>query len=577
MKAYFDAEMRLLNEAAVEFAQAYPEQASMLNITEIRDRDPYIERLLEGMAYLTAQIRSRIDDDVPEICQTLLSQMWPQFTRPFPSSTVIEFKSKLNQLQMPHEFPKGTVALSNSVGKEHTICEYRTTAPVILNPLSISHAGMEELSNGGMLFKLDFEINAGATTDQLRLDTLPIYLHGYPALTLDLWHALTTTTREVSIRYACAKGDQIQRLGGQPLVLPTHMDLESSILPRSGRSFAGNHLLHEYFCFREKFLFITLLGLNKVHWPAGCKKFSLEIKVSSLLPGDYRIDGNTFRLHCAPAVNLFPSLSDPVRVDHRRSEYRMFADAKKRESVLIYSVDDVEGIGYTSGNRYEYQSIHSLSHRADKQRHYHVQSQDRGLGQEDTFISVGGTSEFEPETLGCRIMAYNGHYPRRYLQEGSIRVSGKEFPSFAELVNITRPTPTYMPPNNDEYRWGFVAHLGLNYSSLTDLDTLKRLLHLYEWTGRKDNQRKIDGIKEVALELYQELHKGALMRGMQITLTIHEGNFSSISDIAMFGQILHSFFTMYANINTIVRSRVLCHPSGKELIWEPVLGETSLM
>jgi type VI secretion system protein ImpG len=122
-----------------------------------------------------------------------------------------------------------------------------------------------------------------------------------------------------------------------------------------------------------------------------------------------------------------------------------------------------------------------------------------------------------------------------------------------------------------------VAHLALNYSSIVEIDTLKRILYLYEWTGRKDNQRKIEGIKDVNLEFYQEMRRGALMRGMEIRLTLHEGNYASISDIALFGRVLHIFFTLYANINTVVRTCLHCHPSGKELTWQPTLGEISLM
>ncbi|MEJ2073015.1 MAG: type VI secretion system baseplate subunit TssF [Reinekea sp.] len=71
-REYFEAEMRSLQDLAQEFAEAYPEQASMLNLNTVKDRDPYVERLLEGMAFLTSQIRHRLDDSIPEISQALL-------------------------------------------------------------------------------------------------------------------------------------------------------------------------------------------------------------------------------------------------------------------------------------------------------------------------------------------------------------------------------------------------------------------------------------------------------------------------------------------------------------------------
>jgi type VI secretion system protein ImpG len=590
MKSYFDAEMRLLNEAALEFARSYPEQASMLNLTEVRDRDPYIERLLEGMAYLTAHIRSRIDDDVPEISQTLIRQMWPQFIRPFPSSTIIEFSTKINQLASTELCKSDTRIISDKVGEdadakrnireEKLQCEYRTVKDVVLNPIRINHADMSEAVTGGTVIRINFEIGASAELDKLDLTTLPLYINGYPTLTLDLWYCLTKHLRSLRVRMPGALGDDLINLGGQSSVTAAHMDLESSVLPKSGRSFAGNHLLHEYFCFREKFLFIDIHGLGNVTWPEGCKRFELEIHVDAQLPTDYHINERTFRLHCTPAVNLFKAASEPVLIDHRTSEYRVQADVNHPNSFRIYSVDKVESVGAKSGQRHTYHSIHELKNRTESPLHYHISSRNGKQSLEETYIAVGGISRFEPETLSCDIHAYNGHFPRRYLVEGSIRNSSKnnnQLKDTVELTNISRPTPTYMPPDDEDYQWGVVAHLALNYSSIGDLDNIKRLLSLYEWTGRKDNLRKIDGIKDVKLDLYQEMYRGALTRGMEIRLTLHEGNYASIADIALFGQILHSFFTLYANINTVVRTCVHCHPSGKELSWQPALGETSLM
>jgi type VI secretion system protein ImpG len=590
MKDYFDAEMRLLNEAATDFARSYPEQAGMLNLSEIRDRDPYIERLLEGMAYLTAHIRSRIDDDIPEISRTLIHQMWPQFIRPFPSATIIQFHSKINQLSVSEVCYKSTKVLSDSVGEEENEarnvkeekvrCEYRTVNKVILNPISIVKAQLNESVTGGAIIRLDFEIGANAELENLDIKSVPLYLHGYPTLTLDLWYFLTQHLSQVKIKLSGSHGEEIRTIGGQEVITPGKMDSDSLMLPKSGRSFTGTHLLHEYFCFREKFLFLDLNGLNRVKWPEGCHRFSLEFTLDSQFPSDYQIDEETFRLHCTPAINLFESDTEPVLVDHRRSEYRVLSHVERPNSEFIYSFESIESVGRTSGQRHNYYSIHRLNNSAETPRHYHVAFRKRPNDGEEAVMSLGGVSRFESETLSCTTLAYNGHYPRRYLFEGSIRNDASNNNALNDaisLFNVTRPTPTYMPPNKVEYHWGLVAHLSLNYSSIADLDTLKRLLELYEWTGRRENQRKIDGIKSVDLELYQEMYQGALIRGMEVVLTLHEGNYVSMADISLFTRVLHSFFTMYANINTVVRTKVHCHPSGKELTWRPALGETSLM
>jgi len=64
---YYEAEMRYLREAGKEFAQAYPDRAAMLNLDKPGARDPYVERLFEGFAFLMGRLREKLDDDLPEL------------------------------------------------------------------------------------------------------------------------------------------------------------------------------------------------------------------------------------------------------------------------------------------------------------------------------------------------------------------------------------------------------------------------------------------------------------------------------------------------------------------------------
>ena len=58
---YYDAEMRYLLEAGEEFARAHPEQAAMLNLDKAGVRDPYVERLFEGFAFLMGHFCEKLD------------------------------------------------------------------------------------------------------------------------------------------------------------------------------------------------------------------------------------------------------------------------------------------------------------------------------------------------------------------------------------------------------------------------------------------------------------------------------------------------------------------------------------
>ena len=90
MLRYYQDEMRYLHEAGEAFARAHPDEAALLNVGSVADRDPYVERLFEGFAFLTARIRERLDDELPQYTDGLLNLLWPHLLRPVPAVSVVE-------------------------------------------------------------------------------------------------------------------------------------------------------------------------------------------------------------------------------------------------------------------------------------------------------------------------------------------------------------------------------------------------------------------------------------------------------------------------------------------------------
>ena len=96
---YYEAEMRYLREAGKEFAQAYPDRAAMLNLDKPGARDPYVERLFEGFAFLMGRLREKLDDDLPELTEGLVSLLWPHYLRTIPSLSVVELSTDHRQMK----------------------------------------------------------------------------------------------------------------------------------------------------------------------------------------------------------------------------------------------------------------------------------------------------------------------------------------------------------------------------------------------------------------------------------------------------------------------------------------------
>lgn len=118
---YFDEEMRYLATAGKDFSSKFPEQAGYLNLTSSEDRDPYVERLMESFAFLTARIRQKLDDDLPEVTEPLLELAAPGFLSPQPSQAILQFGCRPGMLQSAYSIPKGTEVLSNPVGDRKSV------------------------------------------------------------------------------------------------------------------------------------------------------------------------------------------------------------------------------------------------------------------------------------------------------------------------------------------------------------------------------------------------------------------------------------------------------------------------
>src|SRR5437773_1895494 len=80
---------RILN-TRLGHARAKPHGAHFVGETS---SDPDVERLLEGFAFLTARLRQKLENELPELTHSLLELLWPHYLRPIPSMTIVQFEA----------------------------------------------------------------------------------------------------------------------------------------------------------------------------------------------------------------------------------------------------------------------------------------------------------------------------------------------------------------------------------------------------------------------------------------------------------------------------------------------------
>lgn len=117
---YYEAEMRYLRDAGREFADAFPDRARELGLDRGGERDPHVERLLEGFAFLMGRLRHKLDDELPELTEGLVSMLWPHYLRMIPSLSILELTPDMGALQKHETLGAGLEVTSGPIATGHT-------------------------------------------------------------------------------------------------------------------------------------------------------------------------------------------------------------------------------------------------------------------------------------------------------------------------------------------------------------------------------------------------------------------------------------------------------------------------
>src|SRR5579863_3256520 len=148
---YYNRELQFMRESGAEFARLYPRVAARLGLDELECADPYVERLLEGFAFLAARVQLKLDARHPQFTQQLMELVYPGFLAPVPAAAVVEIVPDLQEGSLKEGvlIARGS-SLKTPLGKgERTSCEFRTAQDVTLWPLTMVEA--KYLSGGGAL------------------------------------------------------------------------------------------------------------------------------------------------------------------------------------------------------------------------------------------------------------------------------------------------------------------------------------------------------------------------------------------------------------------------------------------
>lgn len=570
---YYEAEMRYLREAGKEFAQAYPDRAAMLNLDKPGARDPYVERLFEGFAFLMGRLREKLDDDLPELTEGLVSLLWPHYLRTIPSLSVVELSTDHRQMKQSETLSDFQV-LSRPVGERRTRCVYSATRDITLHPLALPDVSLQYEPDGRSVIRLRFACGPlVGDWSQIDLSRLPLYLNADSPVACALHRALTLGTQQFWLRLP---GQDRRMLGAH--FSPMGFEDDDRLWPKGESAFSGYQLLLEYFTFREKFMFVHLNGLENITLPAGTAYFDIEVVFSQVWQSDLPVTDSSLRLHCVPVINLFTLEADPLTISGLESEYLLRPKRLQDGHTEIYSVDSVNGSGRTGEAHYvpftSFRHQGGMMRRHAPERYYHTRVKRGVTGMHDTWLILGGQQweadrMLERETVSLRITGTNGQLPRRALQSTLLDRCEQVYDTPLTVRNLCKPTLPAYPPAEDRFHWRVMSHLGSRFlNMMSSAEVLRGTLSLYNWRDDELNNRRLDAILDVRHHRIQRFEDGFLLRGLDVEVTLDSNGFTGEGDIHLFGELLNRFFALYADMNQFNQLTLIVQPEGKYIRWK---------
>ena len=617
---HYNQELLHLREMGAEFAAQFPKIASRLRIDSLEVSDPYVERLLEGFAFLTARVQLKLEAEFPRFTQRVAEILYPQFLAPVPSMLIAQLKPELGNagLSSGLTINRASILRAHPAKAGGTQCQFRTAHDTTLWPIEIvgaeyfTHAANVPLGGkpewkkyaGGI--RISLRTTAGLDFSQIALSDLRMHIAGPDDVAFRLYELICANA--LGIVVTSGKGNaSVSRFIEPDVIEPVGFDEEHALLPVTLRGFEGYRLIQEYFAFPQRFLFFDLCGIGETLRQVGGRDAELVILFSrgdaSLLQS---VDAASFALNCVPAINLFDHRCDRIHVTGGAPDQHVVPDRVRPMDFEIHGITSVTGFGVGLDSERTFQPLYSAFHleHHTQAAYFTVQREPRTLSAtqkregprssyigSEVFLSLVDPNEAPyPDALqqlGITATCSNRDLP--LLMPVGIMQTDLTLEESAPVLSIKvikGPSRPLSALASSSSAWRLINQLTLNHLSLVDTDdeqgaaALRQMLRLYVNDDDAVHQRQIDGLRSV---MKQQVVRRLPMpgpiafgRGVQLELAVDEPAFEGVSAF-LFGSVMERFFARHVSINSFTVTRVRSLTRGLIMNGRPRCGARPIM
>ena len=617
---HYNQELQHLREMGAEFATQFPKIAGRLRIDGLEVTDPYVERLLEGFAFLTARIQLKLEAEFPRFSHRMLEILYPHFLAPVPSMLIAQIKPDLTDAALVSgaTIARASTLLGQASRAGSTECRFKTAHDVTLWPLEIgsaeyfSHASNLPLGNkpewkrfgGGV--RISLKTTAGIDFSQLRLDDLRLHCAGTDEVAYRLHEMVVGNT--VGVLVLAGKGSAARHVALEPdAIEPVGFGEDQALLPVTLRGFEGYRLLQEYFAFPQRFLFFDVCGIGEALRELGGQELEIVFLFSrsdtSLLQS---VDAKSLAMHCVPAINLFEHRCDRIQLTQETHDLHVVPDRARPMDFEIHAITAVTGYGTGLDSERIFVPLYAAFH-AEENGHdayYAVKREPRILSaiqrREGPRSSYIGSEVFmslvDPreapysqslQQIGITATCSNRDLPLLMPIGGAASdLTLQESAPVASVRVIKGPSRPIPAHSEGSAAWRMINQLSLNHVSFVDTDqeqgatALRQMLRLYTNDGDAAHQRQVEGLRHVhKRQVVRRLPMPgpiAFGRGVQLELSVDELAFQGASAF-LFGCVMERYFARHVSINGFTETRVRSLTRGDILVGRPRCGTRPIL
>jgi type VI secretion system protein ImpG len=609
----YNRELQFVREMGAEFARAYPRIAGRLGLEGLECADPYVERLLECFAFLTARVQLKLDARFPDFTQHMLELVHPQALCPVPSCAIVEFVPDRRALRTAHRIARGTGLRTPLAKGDLTFCEFRTAHELTLWPLEVVEArylggsgalagqGITPASQVRAAIRLRLKSFGGIALKSLRPESLTFFIKATPTLAALLHEQIAADCSGFHAR--SANTGAVIHFRGRQCVRAVGLENDEALLPVTRGAFQGYRLLQEYFALPERLLFFALDDLAEIFASAEGDELEIYLALERTQGAlENAVAADHLRLGCTPAVNLFPRAADRVHADPTETQWHVVADRNRPMDFEVFNIGSVGAIGSAGERIAEVQPFYAAHHLAppEASRLYYttqrrprlISARQREVGARsayagsEVFVSIvdsarrhftGEIRQLDVQTLCTNrdlpILMAKGAGSTDLLVEGGAPV---------EAVRcVLGPTYPRQSPAFGDTAWKLISHLSLNYLSLVEqspqsgADMLRDLLALYADPDAGHFVRQVEGVRNVS---YQPVVRrmpvsGPICygRGLEISVTLDDAAFEGMGIVPL-ASVLEQFFARHVSLNSFTQTRLRSATRGEIKKWPVRLG-----